>query len=123
MKNLPDTLGSAVPVARRPAPPPPRPPAPLLSRFHTARRIAGKLSRQLGKLAGRPDNAPWVLRPSRRSVQNTFVDFVVGLDYLSPRSRLVELFHEAMSPFGLSVLLVNERNVARATADMNRGWL
>jgi hypothetical protein len=35
----------------------------------------------------------------------------------------VQFFHEAMSPYGLSVLPVNMSNVDRAMADIQRGWL
>jgi hypothetical protein len=85
--------------------------------------VAGKLSRRAKKVLGKPDNSPWVLRPGGRAPHNTYVDFIFGLDYLSPNSRLVELFHEAMSPYGLSVLLVNQSNVDRVIAEVERGWL
>lgn len=101
----------------------PRCSAPPLSGFHGVRRVASQLSRRMKKLAGKPDNSPWVLWPSNGSPQNTYVDFLFGLDYLSPNSRLVELFHEAMAPYGLSALLVNQTNIDKVIGQIERGWL
>jgi hypothetical protein len=123
MKNLEDAVASAPIESGRRAPRPPRAAAPGLSKLLRLRQLAGKLSRRAKKLAGKPDNSPWVLRPGARARQNTYVDFIFGLDYLSPNSRLVELFHEAMSPLGLSVLLVNQSNVDRVIAEVQRDWL
>ena len=109
MNKMPDTIDRAN--------------APLLSRFHAARGMADKLTRRFKKLAGRPDNSPWVRRPSNGAARSTYVDFLFGLDYISPNSRLVDLFQEAMSPYGLSVLLVNEANVDTIVAEVERGWL
>ena len=97
MKNLQDTIGHSSPPVQAAEPRAPRPksPPPFLSQFYGVRRVAGKLARRFRKLAGRPDNSPWVLRPRGRAACSTFVDFLIGLDYLSPNSRLVELFHEA----------------------------
>jgi len=64
-----------------------------------------------------------VLRPSGDSKQTTYVDFIYGLDYASPNSRLVKIFHDAMAHRGLSVLLVNTDNVERAVREINSGWL
>ncbi len=100
-----------------------RPPVPALARLLTPRRLADKLSRRAKKLAGRPDNSPWVLRPAGGARQTTYVDFIFGFDYLSANSRLVELFHEAMSQRGLSVLLVNGDNVQHAIREIQSGWL
>jgi hypothetical protein len=121
MKNLQDSVGS--PPALAIPGPAVRSPAPGLSKFHNLRRVAGKLSRRAGKLLGKADNSPWVLWPRGAGSQSTYVDFIFGLDYLSPNSRLVELFHDAMSPYGLSVLLVNQTNVDRVIAEVERGWL
>jgi hypothetical protein len=122
-KNLDDGVASAPIESGRRAALPPRAAAPSLSKLLGLRRLAGKLSRRAKKLAGKPDNSPWVLRPAGRAPQNTYVDFIFGLDYLSPNSSLVELFHEAMSPYGLSILLVNQSNVDRVIAEVQRGWL
>jgi hypothetical protein len=86
------------------------------------RRLADKASRRLRRMAGRPDNTPWILdaRPSKRL---THVDFLFGLDYLSPNSSLVRRLHDAMSAYGLSVLLANNSNVQKLTRDIQSGWL
>src|SRR5438309_1558438 len=121
MKNLEDPVR---PESTRASPRPARPEravAPALSKLLGLRRVAGKVARRAKKLVGKPDNSPWILRPGRRAPQNTYVDFIFGLDYLSPNSRLVELFHEAMSPYGVSVLLVNQTNVDRVIADIELG--
>src|SRR5258706_8912575 len=126
MKNLENSIGhsqAAAPEPAQPRPLIPSAPAPALSKLYALRRLAGKLSRRCKKLAGKPDNSPWVLRPRTRGRETTFVDFLFGLDYLSPNSRLVEMFHEAMSPYGVSVLLVNQSNVDRVIAEIDRGWL
>ena len=78
------------------------------------RRAQDKLRRRVRQLVGRPDNSPWVFdpRPARHTAD---VDFVFALDYCSPNSRLMKLFHEAMSGYGLSCQLVNNTNVERMT--------
>ena len=101
----------------------PRPRPPALSQFHGLRSVAAKISRRVKKLTGKPDNSPWILRPTKLAPQKTYVDFLFGLDYLSPNSRLVELFHEAMAPYGLSVLLVNQTNVDLMLNQIEQGWL
>jgi hypothetical protein len=96
---------------------------PLLANFHALRRVAAKLTRRAKKLAGKPDNSPWVLQPSGNRPKKTYIDFMFGLDYISPNSRLVELFHEAMAPYGLSVLPVNQTNVDQVIGQIEQGWL
>lgn len=63
------------------------------------------------------------LLPDRLSPKRAYVDFVLALDYLSPNSRLLALMQRAMSSYGLSLLLVNEKNVQRAIADVQAGDL
>ncbi|MGE5611460.1 MAG: hypothetical protein ACM359_19580 [Bacillota bacterium] len=94
----------------------------FVSRQYGLRRVAGKIRRRVKQLAGRPDNSPWILDPPppRRTAH---VDFVVALDYLSPNSRLMHLFHEAMGARGLSVLLVNSTNVHPIMEQIECGWL
>lgn len=82
----------------------------MLARSIPLRRVIEKSRRRLLRLAGRPDNSPWILDPAPRR-DTTYVDFLVALDYLSPNSRLVRLLHDAFSPLGLSFLLVNNTNV------------
>ena len=99
------------------------PPPPLLAQFHTLRRVAGKISRKLKRTLGRPDAAPWILRPRTGRRSTAFVDVLVSLDYLSPNSTLVHLLHEALAARGLSVLLVNDRNVEDVISQLETGWL
>ena len=96
---------------------------PLLSRFHALRKIADKGKRKLKRLAGKADKSPWIIRPSSTGGERAYVDFVFGLDYLSPNAPLVRLFKEAMGRLGLSFLLVNEHNIESVTRDVSRGWL
>src|SRR5688500_10354561 len=66
-------------------------------------RVAEKVRRRALRLAGRPDNSPWVLEP-RRQRRTAPADFIFALDYLSPNSPLLRMFHQAMGAYGLSVL-------------------
>ena len=86
------------------------------------RKFADKVRRRARRLVGKPDNSPWVLepRPTRRT---SYVDFIFALDYLSPNSRLVKMFHEAMGAYGLSVLLVNQSNVESVRKDIESGFI
>jgi hypothetical protein len=94
-----------------------------LSKLRSVRRVATGVSRRIKKLSGATDNSPWVLWPSNGSSRKTYVDFLFGLHYLSPNSRLVRLLHEAMAPLGLNLLLVNDVNVERVIDQVRRGWL
>jgi len=90
------------------------------------RRLADRLVRRAKQLIGRPDPSPWVLLPDkgRRAPGRggeRYADFMFGLDYLSNNARLARLFHEAMAPYGLSVLLVNDHNVERMIRDVEGG--
>jgi hypothetical protein len=96
---------------------------PPLARFHGVRRLVEKLRRRAKQLAGRPDNSPWVLEPTSGHTGGAYVDFIFGLDYVSPNSPLVKLMHEAMAPLGVSVLPVNATNVEAVTEQIRRGWL
>ncbi len=86
------------------------------------RRAKDKVRRRLRQLVGRPDNTPWVFdpRPAKRTAD---VDFVFALDYCSPNSRLMKLFHESMSAYGLSCQLVNDTNVAQMLEEVEAGRL
>ena len=97
--------------------------SPFFSRFHGLRSIGGKLSRRLKKVAGKPDNSPWVLQPRKSSAHPAYVDFIFALDYLSPNSPLVGIFHKVMSAHGLCALLVNQSNVDSTIEQINTGWL
>lgn len=94
----------------------------FVARQYGLRRVAGKLRRRMRLLAGRPDNSPWILDPPAPK-RTAHVDCIVALGYLSPNSRLMHLFHEAMGARGLSVLLVNSINVGPITEQIERGWL
>ncbi len=91
--------------------------------LHGVKRLAEKVRRQALRAAGKPDNSPWALRPKRPRARPALVDFVFCLDYLSPNSQLLKLFHESMSPYGLSTLLVNSKNVERVTRQVKSGAL
>src|SRR3954462_13878557 len=86
------------------------------------RRAQDKLRRRVRQLVGRPDNSPWVFDP-RPAKATADVDFLFALDYSSPHSRLMRLFHEAMSAHGLSCQLVNSTNVQRMLEDVESGRL
>jgi hypothetical protein len=86
------------------------------------RDYLSKAARRVRKVMGRPDNSPWVLRPSGRSrVGDRFVDFVVGIDFLGNNSTLAEMFHRSLSPYGLSFLIANKYNVDRLIEQTRRG--
>jgi hypothetical protein len=84
------------------------------------RRAQDKLRRRVRQLVGKPDNSPWVFDP-RPARHTDDVDFVFALDYSSPNSRLMKLFHEAMSAYGLSCQLVNNNNVERMLEEAETG--
>jgi hypothetical protein len=122
---FPATAPSAVPVID-PLPERPvriRQPQHPLAGFHGMRRLADKATRRVRKLVGRPDNSPWILDPAKRSAGTAYVDFMFGLDYMSPNGRIVKLFAEAMAPHGLSILLVNKLNVEKVIRQVKGGWL
>ncbi len=79
--------------------------------FNSFHRFIDKARRRARAIAGRPDTTPWVLSPRTCSGSDRYVDFIIALDYLSPNSRLLRLFHEAFAAMQLSVLLVNKSNV------------
>jgi hypothetical protein len=84
------------------------------------RRAQDKLRRRVRQLVGKPDNSPWVFDP-RPAKATADVDFLFALDYASPNSKLMRLFHEAMSAYGLSCQLVNSLNVERVLEDVQSG--
>jgi len=87
------------------------------------RDLTGKAVRRLRKLAGRPDETPWVLRPRGGAGRGggRYVDFVIGLDFLNNNATLARMLHEAMSPYGLSVLVANKLNVGQLTRTYRAG--
>jgi hypothetical protein len=97
----------------------------VLRESYWLRDVATKVVRRVKKLAGRPDNSPWVLRPSAEAASGapSYVDFVVGLDFLSNTALLTKLFHEALSPYGLSLLVANKHNVHSLTQEIAAGRL
>jgi hypothetical protein len=121
------------PATASPVTPPPNPLPPVsprvrqpqhpLARFHRLRRWSDKLTRRIKKLAGKTDNSPWILDPPKRASSTVYVDFLFGLDYLSPNAPLVKLLQQAMVPHGLSILLVNNLNVEKIKRQIERGWL
>lgn len=56
-------------------------------------------------------------------IREAYVDFIVGLDYLSPNAGLLKLFHRAMSAYGLSLLLVNHTSVKESIVAVRKGRL
>jgi hypothetical protein len=85
------------------------------------RDLANKAVRRARKLVGRPDETPWVLRPKGGGGGDGYVDFVIGLDFLNNNATLTRMLHEAMSPYGLSLLVANKTNVAKLTGDYRAG--
>lgn len=88
------------------------------------RDLTSKAVRRVKKLAGRPDPSPWVLRPQRRkALAPAYADLVVGLDFIGNTAPLARMFHEALSPLGLSLLIANKHNVAKLTHEFRAGGL
>jgi hypothetical protein len=88
------------------------------------RDATNKLVRRARKMIGKPDNTPWVLRPARSpQPSGAYVDLVVALDFLNNNATLTKMFHEALSPYGLSLLVANKHNVAALTQDIRGGRL
>lgn len=86
------------------------------------RDAAGKAVRRAKKLMGRPDPTPWILRPGGRARAGAgYVDFVVALDFIGNNAPLTKLFHDALSPYGLSLLVANKHNVGKLTAEVGAG--
>jgi hypothetical protein len=87
------------------------------------RDLASKAVRRVRKLIGRPDPTPWVLRPrgGARGRGTAYVDFIVALDFLNNNAALTRMFHEALSPYGLSLLVANKSNVAKLTTEIGAG--
>ncbi|HEY7119640.1 MAG TPA: hypothetical protein VH475_23820 [Tepidisphaeraceae bacterium] len=86
------------------------------------RDAANKAVRRAKKLVGRPDNAPWILRPPGGTRgANAYVDFIVALDFIGNNAVLTRMFHQALSPYGLSLLIANKHNVRRLTEDLRHG--
>src|SRR3954470_8961361 len=85
------------------------------------RDLANKAVRRARKLIGRPDETPWVLRPRGAGRGERYVDFVIGLDFLNNNATLTRMLQEAMSPYGLSLLVANRTNVAKLTAAYRAG--
>jgi hypothetical protein len=84
------------------------------------RDVTGKAVRRMKKLMGRPDESPWVLRPRNRA-RGGYVDLVVGLNFLNNNATLTRMLHEALSPYGLSLLVANRNNVRQLTERYRAG--
>lgn len=91
-------------------------------RPYALRKFAEKVGRKVKRLAGRPDNSPWIMEP-RPTPRTAMVDFIFALDYLSPGAEMLRIMHEAMSAYGLSFLLVNKTNVEKVTKDVEAGYV
>lgn len=63
------------------------------------------------------------LLPKLLAPKRAYVDFVFALDYLGPNSKLLAMMQRAMSSYGLSLLLVNAKNVERVAVEVERGDL
>ncbi len=96
---------------------------PWLARFYGGRRLADKILRRGRQALGRPDPAPWIMRPRKSSGRSSYVDLLVALDYLSPNSELIEIFQRACDPYGLSLLLVNSKNRDHVAHQLQTGWM
>ena len=89
--------------------------------MNALRDVTSKAVRRIRKLIGRPDDSPWVLRPRHRARGGAYVDFVIGLDFLNNNATLTRMLHEAMSPYALSLLVANKKNVAQLTQAYRAG--
>src|SRR5207302_631940 len=69
----------------------------------------------------RADETPWVMRPAAGARGGRYVDFVIGLDFLNNNAVLTKMFHEAISPYGLSLLVANKTNVGQLAANYRAG--
>jgi len=91
------------------------------------RDLASKVVRRAKKLAGRPDPTPWVLRPAKAGGSarggGAYVDFVLALDFINNNAPLTKMFHEALSPYGLSLLVANKSNVGKLTEQIRSGGI
>src|SRR5436309_11430286 len=86
------------------------------------RDLKNKTVRRAKKLVGRPDPTPWVLRPiGGAKPGGAYVDFILALDFLNNNAVLTRMFHEALSPYGLSLLVANKTNVGQLTAAYRAG--
>jgi len=94
----------------------------LFGNAHWLRDLTDKVARRIKHLIGRPDPKPWVLRPEKSAGDN-YVDFVIGIDFLHNHSKLVQMFHAALSPMGISLLLANKQNVAQLIEKVRKGDL
>jgi hypothetical protein len=100
---------------------------PVFRDVYWLRDLAGKLVRRAKKLAGRPDPTPWVLRPAKAQGSaprgGAYVDFVLALDFINNNAPLTKMFHEALSPYGLSLLVANKSNVGKLTSEIRSGGI
>ena len=56
------------------------------------------------------------MRPPGHAIGRRYVDFMFGLDYLSPNSELVRMFREAMAPFSVAYGSRHQRDTSSSTA-------
>ncbi len=95
----------------------------MAANLYALRRLTDKIRRRVRVVVGKPDTTPWILSPKPLLSRPAFVDFVFTLDYLSTNSKLLRIMHEAMSAYGLSILLVNESSVEAVTQEIDGGRL
>ncbi len=87
------------------------------------RDLTDKLARRARRLLGRADSKPWILRPKSAGAGGAYVDFIIGIDFLHNQAKLVQMFHQALSPLGLSLLLANKHNASDIAAKVKSGQL
>lgn len=93
----------------------------MLSEAYWLRDAANKAKRRVKKLVGRPDPSPWILRPIAPPQSQAYVDCVIALGPQQDHSALTKMFHEAMSPYGVSLLIANKGNLAALIEQVRAG--
>ncbi len=93
----------------------------MLSEAYWLRDAANKAKRRVKKLVGRPDPSPWILRPNAPSQNQAYVDCVIALDPRQDNAALTKMLHEAMSPYGVSLLIAGKGNLAALIEQVRAG--
>lgn len=93
----------------------------MLSEAYWLRDAANKARRRVKKLVGRPDPSPWILRPDAPAQSQAYVDCVIALDPHQDNAALTRMLHEAMSPYGVSLLIAGKGNLAALIEQMRAG--